>query len=106
MSTQVAPSAASVFLVSGGARGIAAECVLALAERFGCGFALLGRSAPPAREPAWAAGCSDEVELKRRIADQLRGSGERPMPVAVERMYAQLQAGREIAETLAGIEQR
>ena len=60
----------SVFLVSGGARGITAQCVIRLAQHYHCKFVLLGRS-PVKPEPAWATGCTDEAELKKRIVDDL-----------------------------------
>ena len=99
------PGPASVFLVSAGGRGITARCVVTLAERFGCAFALLGRSQRVESEPAWAGDCADEAELKRRIADDLRARGERPLPASVQRAFDQLSASREIAATLAAVEQ-
>ena len=44
--------ASDVVLVVGGARGIAAECALRLAERTGCGLILCGRSDPDAESVA------------------------------------------------------
>lgn len=102
--TATAPTPSSVFLVSGGARGITARCVVELATRFGCSFALLGRTAPVEPEPAWAIGCTDEPELKRRIIAALRADGERPLPLTAERIYQRLVASREISATLAALE--
>ena len=55
----------SVFLVSGGARGVTAECVVKLAETKPCNFILLGRSLLE-DEPEWAKSVGeDKVKLKQ-----------------------------------------
>lgn len=94
--------ARSLFVVSGGARGITASCVVALARRFGCGFILLGRSEAGA-PPAYAAGCADDAALMQRIAAELTARGERPAPAAIRRELGAIQAQREIAATLAAV---
>ncbi len=93
----------TVLAVSGGARGITAQCVIALAHAFGCRFALIGRSSYGAQEPAWAAGCHDARELKQRIAADLTQRGERATPVAIERTFRAIEANREIHGTLQAI---
>ena len=95
-------SAATLFVVSGGARGITAKCVLALAQRYGCRFLLLGRSeAQP--EPEWARGVAAAAELKERIAQHLLTPGRRPAPRQIQRLFDAIQASREIGRTLAEI---
>ena len=55
----------SVFLVSGGARGVTAECVIKLAETQRCSFILLGRSILE-DEPKWASEAgNDKTRLKQ-----------------------------------------
>lgn len=105
MSGATAPppvDARSLFVVSGGARGITAQCVIAIARRFRCGFVLLGRSAPGA-PPAYAEGCEDEAALIQRIAAELAARGERPTPAAIRGELGVVQARREIAATLAQV---
>ena len=46
----------TLFVVSGGARGVTAHCVIRLAQRFRCRFILLGRTVMGESEPPWAAG--------------------------------------------------
>ena len=58
---------ASVVLVSGGARGITARCVVELAGRAKCKFILLGRTPASEPLPEWAAGTADEAGLKKLI---------------------------------------
>lgn len=88
-----------VFVVTGGARGITARCVAALAECRPVEFVLLGRT-ELAEEPAWADGVAD-AELKAAVIAHLRASGDRPTPRDIERRYAALLARREIRATLA-----
>ncbi|PIG93475.1 SDR family NAD(P)-dependent oxidoreductase [Gloeocapsopsis sp. IPPAS B-1203] len=94
----------SVFLVSGGAKGITAQCVIELAKAKQCKFMILGRSSP-SPEPVWAMGCHDEAELKKRIMEYLVASGEKPTPVMVQKQYKAIASSREIQATLNAIEQ-
>ncbi len=90
-----------VVVVSGGARGVAAESAVALATKYRCTMLLLGRSPEPTPEPDWAAGLSTEADIKRSIVAQHGG----PIaPKAVEFQCRRLLAGREIARTITRIE--
>ncbi|MEM9908362.1 MAG: SDR family NAD(P)-dependent oxidoreductase [Cyanobacteria bacterium P01_D01_bin.44] len=90
----------SVFLVSGGARGITAQCVIKLAQYCPCKWILLGRSAYFDTEPDWATGCYDEPELKQRILQHLMAQGNKPSPLEIQKIYKELSARREIENTL------
>ncbi|RRR66625.1 MAG: SDR family NAD(P)-dependent oxidoreductase [Candidatus Viridilinea halotolerans] len=92
----------SLFVVSGGARGITANCVVGMARRFHCGFILLGRSAA-GEPPAFVAECPDEPALMQRIAQELAARGEKATPAVIRRELGTIQAQREIAQTLAEI---
>ncbi|MEH2395687.1 MAG: SDR family NAD(P)-dependent oxidoreductase [Nostoc sp.] len=94
----------SVFLVSGGGRGITAQCVIKLAKVFRCKFILLGRSSVNP-EPNYAKGCSDEINLKKRIIEDIYAQGEKPTPTKVNTLLKSIVQGREIRETLSKIEQ-
>lgn len=93
-----------VFLVSGGAKGITAQCVIKLAQHYQCKFILLGRSSVDP-EPVWAEGCSNEGELKKRIMDDFIAKGEKPTPAMVQKKYKVIASRREIDTTLRAIEQ-
>ena len=95
----------SVFIVSGGAKGITAKCVIELAKQFPCKFILLGRSALLESEPLFAANCFDEPVLKKRIMQDLLGRGEKPTPIQVKKIYNQIVSDREIKATLTTIKQ-
>jgi len=95
----------SVFLVSGGAKGITADCVIKLAQRYQCKFILLGRSKPEP-EPVWTEGCEDEAELKKRIMEYFLAKGEKPTPAMVQKNFKEISSQRAIKRTLKAIEQR
>ena len=95
----------SVFLVSGGAKGVTAHCVIRLAREYGSKFILLGRSAyEPAAEPAWAQGIDDDVVLKKAAMQQLQAQGDKPTPVKVQQLLKPIYSLREIQQTLNAIE--
>ncbi|WP_311923381.1 SDR family NAD(P)-dependent oxidoreductase [Nocardia uniformis] len=87
-----------VFVVTGGARGVTALCVAALAESGSAEFILLGRTELTA-EPEWAAGVVD-ADLRAAVIDQLRVGGDRPVPRDIARVHGELVANREIRSTL------
>ena len=95
-------SAADVVLVTGGARGITAACVLALARRVRCGFVLVGRTPYAEPEPGWASGCRDE-DLQAAAAAWLRASATRTTPAIVREAVAAVRRRREVAATLAAL---
>ena len=100
----ISPDENSVFLVTGGGRGITAQCAIRLAERYGGMYILMGRSPLEATEPAWATGCDDEAALKSHAIAALRADGTRPKPAEVQRAVDRVLAQREIAGTLRAIE--
>ena len=91
----------SVFLVSGGAKGVTASCVLELAKHTQCKFILLGRSELNETEPEWAASCADETALKQAAMLELKNSGEKPTPVLVEKFISPVLSQREVLQTFA-----
>lgn len=99
--TQIRSS--SVFLVSGGAKGITAKCVIKLAQHHGCKFILLGRSQLLDTEPDFAIDCYEEAVLKKRIMEYFLSQGEKPTPMSVQKMYKKIVSSREIKATIAAI---
>ncbi len=93
-----------VFLVSGGAKGITAQCAIKLAQRYQCKFILLGRSVT-GPEPVWAEGYSSEADLKKRIMEDFIAKGEKPTPPMVQKKFNAISSSREIATTLQAIKQ-
>jgi acyl transferase domain-containing protein len=100
---QVSPS--SVFVVSGGAKGITAQCTIKLAQQQPCKFILLGRSELLATEPDYVRDCLEDAALKKRIMENLLAQGEKPTPMSVQKIFNQITSSREIKKTLAAIEE-
>ncbi|HIO68464.1 MAG TPA: SDR family NAD(P)-dependent oxidoreductase, partial [Flavobacteriales bacterium] len=96
----------SVFLVTGGARGITADCVRQMAVSFKCKFILVGRSELQTKEPEWAIGINEEKDLKRNAMEALKASGEKPLPKIVQGMVGDVMAQREIEANLAFIKEQ
>jgi acyl transferase domain-containing protein/NADP-dependent 3-hydroxy acid dehydrogenase YdfG/acyl carrier protein len=94
---------ADVFVVSGGARGVTAAIVAALARRRPAKFVLLGRSTLVDEAPSWRT-ATDEGALKRLLLDEARAAGESPAPRALGARAGEILAAREIARTLRAVE--
>ena len=92
-----------VWLVSGGAKGVTAQCVIRLARQYQAKFILLGRSEMKDSEPEWARGITDDAEIKRRIMDDLISHGEKATPAKIQKEYVNLQSHRTIGSTLTAI---
>ncbi len=93
----------SVFLVSGGARGVTASCVVEMAKTFQCKFILLGRSSFDFEVPAFAKSENDEGVLKRLIMNDMKEQGEKPSLPKVKSIFKNIVAKKEIDDTIAKI---
>ena len=91
-----------VFVVSGGAKGVTAACVLGLAQVSKATFLLLGRS-PLEPEPSWAAGTTDLQSLKTQAQAAMVAAGEKPTPVKIGAKVSAVLGQREIARNLEAI---
>lgn len=94
----------AVWLVSGGARGVTANCVIELAQTFGGKFILLGRSDASIEVPAFAQTEDNAGALNRLIMQDLKARGETPNLATVKKRYQQIVAKKEIDATLQAIE--
>ncbi|MGF7238808.1 MAG: SDR family NAD(P)-dependent oxidoreductase [Frankia sp.] len=90
-----------LLVVTGGARGVTALCVRALADHTPARFLLLGRTALAA-EPDWAAGVAD-ADLKAAAIAGWSDSGTPASPRAISRACGDVIAQREIRETVAAL---
>ncbi len=93
----------SVLAVSGGARGITAQCAIQMARRYHCKFILLGRTVLADYVPEWAGNSTDEADLKGRFIRWQSGRGEKTTPLLAQKAVTELLAQREIAQTLQAI---
>jgi trans-AT polyketide synthase/acyltransferase/oxidoreductase domain-containing protein len=91
----------TVFLVSGGGRGVTARCVVQLARAAGSKFVLLGRT-PLDDSLPFPPGMA-EATLKSEIASFLRECGERPAPASIQKLFNAVTARDEIRRTLQDV---
>ena len=93
----------SVVVVSGGARGVTAATVIALAKATQAQFVLLGRT-PLDAEPACCQGATTDPELKRALLMDAKATGTAVSPAALGKTVKRILANREIRQTLTSIE--
>jgi 3-hydroxymyristoyl/3-hydroxydecanoyl-(acyl carrier protein) dehydratase/NADP-dependent 3-hydroxy acid dehydrogenase YdfG len=96
-------SSSDVFVVSGGARGITADCVIALGRRYQCRFVLIGRTLLDDEEPSWAQGIANETDLRQQATAFLQDLGEQVAPIKVQQMVTKVAYERDIRTTLRAI---
>ncbi len=96
----VQPAGDWVVLATGGARGITAGILEAMALP-GMRLVLLGRTAAPASESADTAKHSDAAALKKALLSMRIARGEKPKPVEIDREVGKLMIDREIRDNLA-----
>ena len=94
-----------VAVATGGARGVTASCVLALAEETKATMILLGRTPLPETEPSWLQGVEDEREMKKAILENEFQSAP-PTPANVEKIYRRYAAAREIRRNIQEMERK
>ena len=93
-----------VFLVTGGARGITAECVIELSAHSEASFIIIGRTDIDAKLPEWAAGLTTTDELRKAAIKELGSKGEQPTPVKINRMVSDIARIAEVSDTMKRIE--
>ena len=101
--TELSLGESDIIVVSGGARGVTAACVIELARKSKARFVLLGRSEISA-EPASCAGLSADADLKRALLADMVAAGVKATPRELGRSVARIRSVREIQETLATLE--
>ena len=94
----------AVVLVTGGARGVTADCARALAAAFRPNLVLLGRSPEPGEEPADLQSAQSSAELKAALFRRATAEGRQPRPADLEREAKAVTAAREIRQTLAQLQ--
>ena len=94
----------AVVLVTGGARGVTADCARAMAAAFRPTLVLLGRSPEPGEEPADVQAAQSPAELKAALFRRATTEGRQPRPADLEREARAVMAAREIRQTLAQLQ--
>jgi PfaD family protein len=93
----------ALVVVSGGARGVTAACLLALSRRRPLSLLILGRSAIEEAEPAWLRDAADEAAVKRALLAHGFPEG-RPAPRVLGDACRAVLAQREVLATLSSLE--
>ncbi len=93
--------AGDLVVVSGGARGVTAACIIELARRTRGKFALLGRSALPDIDVLEAE--NDDAVVKRTLLARAKAAGESISPKDLGWRASKIAAAREIRATLAAV---
>ncbi len=88
-----------VVVVTGGARGITASTVQALAKHTDATLILLGRSPEPSSEPKWLETLDEEAIIKKAILEN-ELSSQNASPIMLEKAYKKHMANREISRNL------
>lgn len=91
-----------IVVITGGARGVTAECALALAECVQPRLILVGRS-ELSPEPGWLQGLADPGAIKRALLANAFPQGAAPTPRMVQRAFDQVLAQREVTANLERI---
>ncbi len=94
-------TAEDFLVISGGARGVTAECAVALAAAGVGRLALLGRSPLPASDDAFS-GVADS-DLERAVLDAALAAGEKLKPRELTLRCQKVRARREIETTLSRV---
>lgn len=89
----------SVFLVSGGARGVTASCLIALAKQYQPKFALLGRSALQ-QEPDFCQQAQTEADLKKALIDHAKANGNKLVLTEIASQAKNILATRAIRDNI------
>lgn len=88
-----------VVVVSGGARGVTAACVVELVRRTGARVVLLGRSTLE-EEPLALAGVQGDAELKRAVLEHEKARGTILTPPELRKRVDRIVASRQVRATL------
>lgn len=91
-------------IVTGGARGVTAECVKKLAEACQPRYVLIGRSPVPMQESAETAKAQAPQELKALLYARAKAQGQSLTPKQLEDKCRQILANREVLRNIAAME--
>ena len=91
-----------VFLVTGGASGITAECIKELAKKYRCQFIIIGRT-EQSKEQEWSKHINTIHELNIACAQYLSLTHKEHTPKIISKIVSNLLKNREINKTLQEI---
>lgn len=103
--TPLQVSREDVFMVTGGGRGITAQCIIEMAKLSQARFVLLGRTDLDTPLPTWAQGTTTLNERKAAAIAYLQSQQVQPTPVKIDAMLSGILYADEINQTLQEIRQ-
>ena len=86
-------------VITGGAKGVTAECALALARACSPKIVLLGRSPAVFEEPDWLTDLTEAGEIKNGIL-QNEFKNKKPKPVEIQKRFQSVMSNRAVRENL------
>ncbi|MCR3757617.1 SDR family NAD(P)-dependent oxidoreductase [Clostridium felsineum] len=96
----IQPSKEDVFVVSGGAKGITAACIIELCRRYSCKFIILGRSELIDKEESQLAAAKTRDELIKVLLNQIAEKNISCKPSEVMYKASKILSQREIKNTI------
>ena len=93
----------SVFLITGGAKGITAQCAVKIAEITHCKFILVGRSSIIKQEPNWAHALKSGKELQKSALLHYKNKDQKVSPKTLQKEIKGILSTREIDSTIQKI---
>ncbi|MCP4022101.1 MAG: SDR family NAD(P)-dependent oxidoreductase, partial [Desulfobacteraceae bacterium] len=91
-----------VVVITGGAKGVTAECAVKIAQEYSPVILLLGKSEPPSPEADWIKDITDMGQMKKQIITHAF-TDKKPSPAQVEKVYRKIVSNREIAKNIERI---
>ncbi len=88
-----------VVVITGGAKGVTAECALHLAKACSPRIVLLGRSPAPFQEPEWLQDLTDPGEMKKAILTQ-EYKDKKATPSDIQKRYQAILSNRSIQKNI------
>ncbi|MCP3942786.1 MAG: SDR family NAD(P)-dependent oxidoreductase [Desulfobacteraceae bacterium] len=89
-------------IITGGAKGVTAECAVQLAKAYSPKIILIGRSPEPFTEPVWIQGITNPSDMKKQILSQ-KFANLNPKPSDIEKQYQIILSNREIQSNIERI---
>lgn len=96
------PTEGDVWVITGGARGVTAHCLIKLSKKVKLKMALLGRTAL-LEEPDYLAGALTDADIKKAILDHALSLNQKIHPQELKKEAQAILANREVRETLEAI---
>lgn len=97
------PTSDDVFMVSGGAKGITAECIKRLSKKYGCNFLLLGRTRLVPEDDCYK-GAVTPQEIRKIVIEKSQNQKNKLNPREMESIVDKITDLREIRKNIAEIE--